>query len=222
VSTVVPLVLAKAPVAGRVKTRLAAAVGVLAAADLAAAALLDTLDVVREAFPDGARVLALDGHLAEGERSQELAARLEGWTVIPQRGDTFPERIGHAHADVHAATGAGVLQIGMDTPHLAPQLLLEAGAAMADHAGVLGPAEDGGWWVLGLTDPRQAALLRDVPMSRPDTGDLTMAALTEVIATRTTATTYDVDTAAEADRAARDAPRIRFAAGWRALDRSAS
>lgn len=217
---VVPLVLAKAPVAGRVKTRLAVEVGDLVAADLAAAALLDTLDVVREAFPEGPRVLALAGDLADAERSEELTRRLEGWTVVPQRGDTFAERIGNAHTDVHAVTGAGVLQIGMDTPHLVPEMLLEAADALVDNDGVLGPAEDGGWWLLGLSDPRQAVLLLDVPMSRPDTGDLSMAALARGVTMTTGSTTYDVDTAAEAARAATDAPQTCFAAGWRALDRT--
>lgn len=218
-SGVVPLVLAKAPVAGRVKTRLAADVGDLVAADLAAAALLDTLDLVHEAFPDGPRWLALEGDLAGAERSEEVARRLEGWTVVPQRGDTFAERIGNAHSDLHEATGSAVLQIGMDTPHLVPEMLLEAADSLTGHEGVLGPAEDGGWWLLGLNDPRQAVLLRDVPMSRPDTGDLTMAALVASVTMATGSTTYDVDTATEAERAAADAPQTRFAAGWRALDR---
>ena len=214
------LVLAKAPIAGRVKTRLAVDVGHQVAADLAAAALLDTLDLVDEAFSDGPRIVAVAGDLSAAERSEELAHKVRGWTVISQRGGTFAERIGHAHADVHEITGSGVLQIGMDTPHLVPTMLLEAVAALTDHDAVLGPAEDGGWWLLGLNDPRLAALLRDVPMSRPETGDLTMAALTDRVDVHTTSTTYDVDTAAEAERAATDSPQTRFAAGWRALDRT--
>ena len=42
---------------------------------------------------------------------------------------------------------------------------------------MLGPAEDGGWWVLGLRDPLRARALRDVPMSRGDTAARTLAAL---------------------------------------------
>ena len=42
---------------------------------------------------------------------------------------------------------------------------------------VLGPATDGGWWALGVTDPVAAAVLADVPMSRTDTGSLTREAL---------------------------------------------
>ncbi|OBI73588.1 hypothetical protein A5663_06655 [Mycobacterium sp. E740] len=42
---------------------------------------------------------------------------------------------------------------------------------------MLGPAEDGGWWVLGVSRPEMADCLRTVPMSQPDTGALTAAAL---------------------------------------------
>ncbi|MDQ6642168.1 MAG: DUF2064 domain-containing protein [Actinomycetota bacterium] len=212
--------MAKAPVAGRVKTRLAVDVGALVAADLAAAALLDTLDVIDQAFPDGVRSLALAGDLTGAERSEELVERLDGWIVVAQRGGSFAERIGNAHGDVHDVTGSAVVQIGMDTPHVMPEMLLVAAEALADCDGILGPAEDGGWWLLGLTEPRQALLLRDVPMSRPDTGDLTMAALTPSVLMRTGSTTYDVDVAIEAERAATDAPNTRFSAAWRALERS--
>ena len=42
---------------------------------------------------------------------------------------------------------------------------------------MLGPARDGGWWVLGLQTPAAAACLRSVPMSESDTGELTLKAL---------------------------------------------
>jgi uncharacterized protein len=78
-----------------------------------------------------------------------------------------------------AYPGRPVLQIGMDTPQLTPELvgtaLRDLGAADA----VLGPAVDGGWWSLGLRDPRHAAALRDVPMSTAATGRRTWAALRE-------------------------------------------
>ncbi|HEX2300971.1 MAG TPA: DUF2064 domain-containing protein, partial [Pseudonocardiaceae bacterium] len=72
-----------------------------------------------------------------------------------------------------------VLQIGMDTPQVSASLLGECvGALRRDGLdAVLGPATDGGWWALGLVDPRHGAVLRQVPMSRPDTGAATLAAL---------------------------------------------
>ncbi|GGF30708.1 hypothetical protein GCM10011519_00170 [Marmoricola endophyticus] len=208
------LVLAKAPVEGQVKTRLGADVGMRASADLAAAALLDTLDLCREAYPDAAGVVAMAGDLSEAERGEELRDVLTAWRVEEQVGATFGERIAHAHGLVDGP----VLQIGMDTPHLHPTLLSEAGDSLAAHEAVLGLAEDGGWWVLGLADPARAALISEVPTSNDDTGARTLEALAREIDVVTTSTSYDVDTVAEAERSAHDAPQTRFAAAWRELN----
>ena len=169
------LVVAKAPVPGLAKTRLAATLGDDAAADIAAAALLDTLDAVAAA-DFSTRIVALTGDLAEAARRDELAAALASYTVVGQRGDGFAERLVHAHED---AAGQPVFQIGMDTPQLTPELLTASATALADSSGgsVLGMAEDGGWWGLGIGDPALARGLLDVPMSTPDTGAKTMAAL---------------------------------------------
>ena len=101
---VVVLVVAKAPVPGQAKTRLAAAVGDQAAADIAAAALLDTLDAVAAA-PVAARVVALTGELDAASAPTRSAARLADFTVVAQRGDDFAARLANAHVDAAAAAG---------------------------------------------------------------------------------------------------------------------
>jgi uncharacterized protein len=168
------LVVAKAPEPGRAKTRLAATVGDRVAADIAAAALLDTLDAVAAA-PVAARVVALTGDLDAAAGAAEIRKRLESFTVIPQRGDDFADRLANAHAD--AADGYPVLQIGMDTPQVTPELLTDCARRLLDAPAILGLAHDGGWWVLGVGAPTMAECLRTVPMSRPDTGELTLKAL---------------------------------------------
>ncbi|EUA52411.1 hypothetical protein I553_2598 [Mycobacterium xenopi 4042] len=106
------LVVAKAPVpagqdpAGRRR-------GDRVAAEIAAAALLDTLDAVASA-PVAARVLALAGELDRAAHAAEIRQRIDSFTVIAQRGNSFADRLANAHAD--AADGYPVLQIGMDTP----------------------------------------------------------------------------------------------------------
>jgi glycosyltransferase A (GT-A) superfamily protein (DUF2064 family) len=172
------LVVAKAPVPGLAKTRLANTFGPEGAAELAAAALLDTLAAVG-ATDVASRIVALTGDLASARRSEEIGALLAGFTVIPQRGDTFAERLCAAHADAAALAAGPVLQIGMDTPQVTPGLLGDALAALIRPGvdAVLGPATDGGWWALGLTRPQQARALLDVPLSRSDTGDNTLVAL---------------------------------------------
>ncbi|OBI74002.1 DUF2064 domain-containing protein, partial [Mycobacterium sp. E740] len=158
--TVLPvtvLVVAKAPVAGLAKTRLAASIGDAAAADIAAAALLDTLDAVAST-PVVRRVVALTGDLSRACRGDELRARLADFTVIAQRGGDFADRLANAHSD--ASAGTPVLQIGMDTPQVTAGLLAECGRSLVGCDAVLGPAEDGGWWVLGVSRPEMADCLR--------------------------------------------------------------
>jgi len=86
------LVVAKAPEPAAPKTRLAATVGDTVAAEIAAAALLDTLDAVAAA-PVAARVVALTGDLDAAACGAEVRRRLESFTVIPQRGDGFAARL---------------------------------------------------------------------------------------------------------------------------------
>lgn len=210
------LVVAKAPVAGLVKTRLGAGVGMTAAAELAAAALLDTLAACRAAFGPSRCLLSLSGDLADAVRGDELARALDGWAVARQRGATFAERLVHAHADV--PPGAPVVQVGMDTPQVTAAQLHAAAGAFADHDAVLGAAEDGGWWVLGLRDPRAAAALHGVPMSTPTTYADTAAALAAAgLRVGVTGTLRDVDTAADADVVASAAPNGEFARVWAGL-----
>ena len=170
------LVVAKTPVAGRAKTRLAATVGDQVAAQIAAAALLDTLDAV-VATPVATRVVALTGRLDGAAEADEIRRRLASFDVIGQRGDDFGDRLANAHTDAAAVDGHPVLQIGMDTPQVTAELLGDCARRLGETSAVLGLACDGGWWALGVRSPALAGCLRDVPMSQPDTGALTLKAL---------------------------------------------
>ncbi len=171
------LVVAKAPVPGLAKTRLAATVGDDRAADIAAAALLDTLDAVATA-PFTRRVVAMTGDISKAARSEEIRRRLDDFTVIGQRGGDFGQRLANAHYDTAAVAGPQpVLQIGMDTPQISADLLADCAGRLSPGTAVLGPARDGGWWILGVSDPTLAGCLTAVPMSRSDTGTLTATAL---------------------------------------------
>jgi glycosyltransferase A (GT-A) superfamily protein (DUF2064 family) len=215
--TTAVLVMAKAPVPGQVKTRLGVSVGDDRAADLAAACLLDTLDVCESVFPGrGLRHVALAGDLDAAPARILLAERLTAWTVHPQRGDSFAERLTHAHADVARATGVPVVQIGMDTPQVSADDLGDVVARVGKgNDAVLGPAEDGGWWVLALTTPGFAQCLGGVEMSSEWTCVDTLAALQDTGArVESAATLRDVDTLEDAARVAAAAPHTRFARLW--------
>ncbi|MGH3862867.1 TIGR04282 family arsenosugar biosynthesis glycosyltransferase [Actinokineospora sp.] len=207
------LVLAKAPVPGQAKTRLCPAATPHQAADLAAAALLDTLDAVL-ATPATIPVVALAGSLRDARRAWELAELLRRCTVIPQRGADFPDRLAAAHADTAARfPGRRVVQIGMDTPQITPKLLTEAATHLDNADAAIGLADDGGWWALGLRDPAHAEILRLIPTSRPDTGARTLRALRDNgLTVRDLPALSDVDTMADATRVAADIPGTRFAA----------
>jgi len=208
------LVLAKMPEPGRVKTRLCPPLTPAEAADLAAAALLDTLDAAC-AVPGGRVLVALAGRWSAAVRAAELAAALSDTTTCVQRGPDLGHRIAAAHcAAASRLPGRPVLQIGMDTPQVEPALLAEAAEPL--HRGavdaVLGPATDGGWWALGLRDPRAASAVAHVPTSRDDTGERTGRALrTAGLRVSLLPELTDVDTATDATAVARIAPWTRFA-----------
>jgi glycosyltransferase A (GT-A) superfamily protein (DUF2064 family) len=206
------LVVAKAPVAGFAKTRLASSVGARFAADLAAAALLDTVDSAC-AVPDVTVACALTGSLEAAERSGELSEALRSCVVFPQHGVDFASRLANAHADVATRfPGMPVLQVGMDTPQASCSLLAGALERLREADAVLGPATDGGWWALGLQRPADAHVLRSVPMSQPDTGQRTLSALRDIgLRVSLLPALSDVDTMSDAVQVAAVAPTSRFA-----------
>ncbi len=203
------LVMAKAPVAGQVKTRLGREVGMEVAAEFAAAALLDTIDACAAYSPRGC-FLALEGELATAVRGIELASRLASWTTFAQSGATFAHRLAHAHNSVPGP----VVQIGMDTPQATASDLRAVVDSLADHDAVLAPAADGGWWALALRDSRHGGLLLNVPMSTEQTFRDTRAALEKAgLRVGIAAELVDVDTLADAQAVA-IATTGAFARAW--------
>ncbi|WP_031161385.1 TIGR04282 family arsenosugar biosynthesis glycosyltransferase [Streptomyces durhamensis] len=190
------LVIAKEPLPGRVKTRLTPPFTPREAAQLAEAALADTLHAV-VAAPATRRVLVLDG--APGPWLPP------GFEVLPQCAGGLDERL----ADAFASCFGPALLIGMDTPQVTPELLT---VDFADCDAYLGAAEDGGFWALGLAQPAPA-LLRGVPMSTPVTGAVQRERLLAAgLRVRELPRLRDVDTAADARAVAALAPHGRFAA----------
>ncbi len=152
------IVLAKSPVPGRVKTRLVPPLTHDEAAHLAEAALADTLTAVSRSSAQR-RVLVLDGPVGPWLP--------EGFQVVAQRGHGLAERLAAAWEDV----GGPALQIGMDTPQVGPDLINDSLARLLTPgvSSVLGPAEDGGWWALGL-HRAPAGLFSGMPFSTPHAG----------------------------------------------------
>lgn len=199
------VVLAKSPVPGRVKTRLSPPYTPDEAASLAQAALVDTLDAAMSASVH--RVVLI----LEGDPGDWLPA---GLSVHRQRVGTLDVRIAHALVDSWKDLPLPVLLIGMDTPQLrgadldhAVDLLLQDGTDA-----VLGPAQDGGYWAIGLRQPKVEHVL-SVPMSRADTGARQLERLVACgLRVRLLENRRDVDLASDAVVVAAEAPRSHFAA----------
>jgi glycosyltransferase A (GT-A) superfamily protein (DUF2064 family) len=219
------LVVAKAPVPGFAKTRLCPAASGFQAADIAAASLLDTLEAAL-ATPGAIPVVAMTGDLANAARSREISRALRAIAVFSQRGRDFSSKLANAHADTSTLhPGLPVVQIGMDTPQVTSEILASAAVTLLrdDCDAVLGPAEDGGWWALGLRNPCHAKAIDGVPMSRADTGELTRRALlSKGLNVGSLVTMSDVDTMADAHRVARLSPLGKFAEAVAAVRRQGS
>jgi rSAM/selenodomain-associated transferase 1 len=201
------VVIAKAPAPGRSKTRLCPPCTPKQAAELAAAALGDTLAAVA-ATPARRRIVALDGD-PDGWLPP-------GFELHPQRGSGLGERLG----DALVAAGGPALVVGMDTPQLSPALLGLAAARLGEPGvdAVLGPAFDGGYWTIGLRRP-DPAVFDGVPMSSADTGAVQRSRLAQLgLRTAELPVLRDVDTMEDAVAVARERPSTRFAAALRRLE----
>jgi rSAM/selenodomain-associated transferase 1 len=136
------------PEAGKAKTRLIPALGAQGAADLHRRLTERTVATVRAAG------LPLEIRSTGGD-----PAAFRDWLgvagVVDQGEGDLGERL------VRAAEDLPVLLLGADVPGLTPQHLVEAAAALTRHAAVIGPAADGGYWLLGLAVPIPA-VFRDV------------------------------------------------------------
>lgn len=205
------LVIAKEPVPGRVKTRLTPPYTPEEAAQLAAAALADTLETVL-AVPARRRVLVLDGRPGPWVPA--------GIDVVPQVAGGLDERLAAAFGGCEGPA----LLIGMDTPQVTPALLALAlgDDAWRDCDAWFGPAADGGFWALGLAAP-DPGLVRGVPMSTAGTGAAQRRRLTDAgLRVRGLPGLRDVDTAADVAAVAAAAPYGRFAAAVARLTRTAT
>jgi uncharacterized protein len=199
------VVLAKVPRPGRSKTRLQPPCTPTEAAELASAALLDTVVAVEAASIDGRRVLALD------EPSSAIAP--PGWRTIPQRGDGLDERLASAFDDV----AGPALLVGMDTPQITPTLLEDAVSRLRLPSvdAVIGEALDGGYWAIGLRRPHPSVFL-GVTMSAPTTAVETRSRLrTAGLRVADLPKLRDVDTIDDAWAVARDASLMRRPGGSR-------
>jgi rSAM/selenodomain-associated transferase 1 len=163
------LVFAKAPVPGRVKTRLIPALGAEGAARLARRLLGLALEQARAAAvgPVELCMSPAPGHPDWGD-----IALPSGIDTSDQGGGDLGERMARA-ARRRIEAGEPVLLTGTDCPGLDAARLRAAAARLADHDAVLHPAEDGGYPLLGL-NTFHPSLFTDMPWSTAAVALLTL------------------------------------------------
>lgn len=183
------LVIAKAPVAGRVKTRLAAAIGPEQAAALACAMLLDTLEGCRREVP-------LVGVLCANGDDVEMLAELAGpgAPVVAQQGAGLGDALRTGVR--HALTRGGIaLLVSSDIAGIPTGSLLHAVESLREGTDVvLGPGLDGGYWLIGVRE-QHPGLFEGIPWSTGQVLDATLARCGELsLKTRLLEPWRDIDT----------------------------
>lgn len=195
-------IMAKYPVPGTVKTRLAATIGAAQAADLYRAFLRDlAVRFTRAAQRDGYRLV-----WAQAPGPGDLREVVGGSArLLPQRGDDFAERLYHVAADLGAAGFQRVVVISSDSPHLPGAWVRAAFSALDRSPAVLGPADDGGYYLVGVRPaPTPPDLFRGIRMSTAQVFAETLArAAALAIRVELLPATFDVDEAADLQRLAR-------------------
>jgi len=167
------IVFARYPRPGEAKTRLVPSLGLDGAAALARRMLVATWAEGLSAARLAGRRLELHGSGATPAEFERLLGG-EG-TFLSQAGGGFGERLERAFASAFERGAARVVLVGADCPALSTRHFDEALAALDSDDIVLGPARDGGWWLMGLRSLAQE-LFRGIAWSTSVVLEQTLAA----------------------------------------------
>ncbi len=189
------LVIAKQPIPGQSKTRLCPPLTSETAAALYACFLRDTLALARQVPAVRHEIVYLPA--AAADYFQALAPDM---AQSVQCGADLGARLDHALTAALAAGAVAAVAIGSDSPTLPATYVARAFALLTSHDLVLGPSDDGGYYLIGLRHP-QPRLLREVTMSTPTVLRDTLAIAAELgLQVALLPPWYDVDTVAELTR----------------------
>jgi rSAM/selenodomain-associated transferase 1 len=189
------LVVCKKPAPGQTKTRLAPPLSPEHAAELYECFLRDSLEVAR-AVPGVTRILVYLPQ-DQGDYFDRLAPDFER---IPQEGATLGERLDHALTRCLSGGFDQAVIMDSDSPTLPSSYVSRAFDELGNVDVVVGPCEDGGYYLIGMTRP-QPHLLREVAMSTPNVTRNTLAlAAEESLRVALLPTWYDIDTVRDWER----------------------
>lgn len=154
-------VMAKAPRAGKVKTRLAPALGMDGSAAINVCFLRDTTRNIAEVSVRGG-AMGLVCYTPVGDEAAFEGLLPEGFALIAQRGDGFGERLRAATEDILSCGYGSVCLIDSDSPTLPTTVLQQAVMELAKPGDrvVLGGSDDGGYYLIGLKQAHAAPFER--------------------------------------------------------------
>ena len=158
-------IMAKAPIAGEVKTRLTPPLTPDEAASLSRCFLQDTATLLNAVTSNFVRGI---GVYTPANRSSLFAELLPPlFLLVPQRGETFGQRLAFATGDLFKLGFSSVCLIDSDSPTLPREVFEETIAVLTHPSGsnlVIGPATDGGYYLIGLRSPC-ASLFEEITWS---------------------------------------------------------
>ena len=184
------LLFIKAPVKGRVKSRLAKAVGDEAALELYRRFILDIIATLKET---GAPFRVFFFPAAS---SSEVSGLLGGLDARPQQGNDLGKRMEDAFRVVFSEGRRRAILIGSDIPDLPASIITDAYRALEKQNAVIGPARDGGYYLIGFNKSSfHPSIFRGIAWGTNSVFDETMKALQEAALTVWRAPVWgDVDT----------------------------
>ncbi len=148
-------VMTKAPQAGRVKTRLVPPLTPEDAAELNKCFLHDTATAISDACTG--HVCGVAVYTPVGAESLYENILPPGFSLLPQRGDGFGERLNFATEDLFNCGFESVCLIDSDSPTVPTKVFAEAAELLkeSDDCVVLGPSDDGGYYLIGIKKPHR-------------------------------------------------------------------
>lgn len=163
------LIFVKEPISGQVKTRLAVGIGADAACAVYRRCVERTLERLSGLRED--ITLCVEPVEATGRIRRWLGS---AWSMQPQSGGTLGERLADATSRTFTAGADRIVVIGTDSPWIDDVLVEQAFSVMERADLVLGPAADGGYYLVGLAKPTPG-LFRGIPWSTSRVLDQTLA-----------------------------------------------
>lgn len=151
----------RTPEYGKVKKRLASEIGPeralaifkkMLSATIEKALLLDNVDIY--GFYDG-------------KFPEDIALRFKKVILIPQRGKDLGEKLYNAASYLHKKLYRKITLIGSDSPDLPSKYITEAFSRLNYFDVIIGPSEDGGYYLIGMKRPLDT-IFRDTPWGSPD------------------------------------------------------